>query len=427
MKTELQTLKENNTWMLKDLPENIRPISTKWVYKIKKNDDKSLTYKARLVARGFKQIYGLEYNEKFAAVIKQQAFKIIFAIATIKGYIIWKIDIKSAFTYGDLAEIIYIIQLEGFIDSYYSEKVLLLNKALYGLKQSANVWYTRLSKEIIQLGFIQLYADSCIYYNRSEDTIIIVYVDDIAITGPKTEYIRQIIDELKKKFTISDLGPIQSYLGIKITRTPDYKTTRLSQKDYILKILKKFRMDQSNPVSTPIDPGFIRKKYTGKTSNSDITWYQQAIGSLLYAALLTRYDIACAVSILSRYTSNPEPEQIIAIKRVFKYLNRYLNYNIIYIGDIKTSSYIKGYTDSDYTGDKEEYKSTIGYIFFLANGPISYSSKLQPITAQSTTEAEYIALSKAAKEATYIKALITELSFYKQDNIPLYSDNSGAI
>ena len=243
MKTELQTLKENNTWMLKDLPENIRPISTKWVYKIKKNDDKSLTYKARLVARGFEQIYGLEYNEKFAAVIKQQVFKIIFTIAIIKGYIIWKIDIKSAFTHGDLAEIIYIIQLEGFIDSHYPEKVLLLNKALYGLKQSANVWYNRLSKEIIQLGFIQLYADSCIYYNRSKDTIIIVYIDDIAITGPKTEYIRQIIDELKKKFTISDLGPIQSYLGIKITRTPDYKTMRLSQKDYILKILKKFGMD----------------------------------------------------------------------------------------------------------------------------------------------------------------------------------------
>ena len=228
IKTELQIFKENNTWMLKDLPENIRPISIKQVYKIKKNDDKSLTYKARLVARGFKQIYGLEYNEKFAAVIKQQAFKIIFAIATIKGYIIWKIDIKSAFTHGDLAETIYIIQPEGFIDSHYPEKVLLLNKALYGLKQSANVWYTRLSKEIIQLGFIQLYADSCIYYNRSEDTIIIIYIDDIAITGPKTEYIRQIIDELKKKFTISDLGPIQSYLDIKITRIPNYKITRLN-------------------------------------------------------------------------------------------------------------------------------------------------------------------------------------------------------
>jgi hypothetical protein len=186
-------------------------------------------------------------------------------------------------------------------------------------------------------------------------------------------------------------------------------------------------MDQSKPVSTPIDPGFIRKKYTGKASNFDIIWYQQAIGSLLYAALLTRFDITCAVNILSRYTSNPGPEHIMGVKRVFRYLNGHLDHDIIYIGDSNTSPYIKGYTDSDYAGDKEEYKSTTGYIFFLANGPISYCSKLQPVTAQSTTEAEYIALAKAAKEATYIKTLTTELSFYNQENIPLYSDNSGAI
>ena len=208
MEKELQTLKENNTWTLRDLPESIRPISTRWVYKIKKNDDKSLSYKARFVARGFEQLYGLEYTEKFAAVIKQQAFKIIFAIATIKGYIIWKIDIKSAFTHGDLAETIYIHQPEGFIDPKHPQKALLLNKALYGLKQAANVWYTLLSKEIKNLGFIQLLTDTCVYYNRSKDTIIIVYVDDIAITGPEKEYIRLIIKKLKEKFTISDLGPI---------------------------------------------------------------------------------------------------------------------------------------------------------------------------------------------------------------------------
>jgi hypothetical protein len=98
-----------------------------------------------------------------------------------------------------------------------------------------------------------------------------------------------------------------------------------------------------------------------------------------------------------------------------------------YTGDTKTSPYIKGYTDSDYAGDKEEYKFTTDYIFFLVNGLISYSSKIQLITAQSTTETEYIALSKAVKEVTYIKALTTELSFYNQDNIPLYSDNNGAI
>jgi hypothetical protein len=140
-------------------------------------------------------------------------------------------------------------------------------------------------------------------------------------------------------------------------------------------------MDQSNPVNTPIESGFIRKKYTGISTEKDIKWYQQAIGSLLYAALLTRPDIACAINILGRYASNPGPEHIQAVKRIFRYLNGNPDYKITYTGNTPTSAYIKGYTDSDYAGDKEEYKSTTGYIFYLANGPISYTSKIQPITA----------------------------------------------
>jgi phosphopantetheinyl transferase (holo-ACP synthase) len=252
-------------------------------------------------------------------------------------------------------------------------------------------------------------------------------VDNIAITGPDNDYISEIISKLSKRFAITDLGPITSYLGVEIKRTTDYKTTILSQKDYIIKVLKKFKMDKSNSVSTPIDIGFIRQKYDKTSSNEDTKWYQQAIGSLLYAALLTRPDIAYATSMLGRYASNPGPEHIKAVKRVFRYLKGSLNYSITYSGDTKTSLYITGYTDADYAGDKDEYKSTTGYIFYLANGPISYKSKLQPITAQSTTEAEYIALANATKEATYIKALITELGLYKQSNIPIYSDNNGAI
>ena len=427
MKQELKTLNDNNTWSIVDLPLNAKPISTRWVYKIKKNDDKSLTYKARLVARGFEQIYGLNYIDKYAGVIKQQTFKAIFAIATIKGYIIRKIDMKSAFTQGNLLDTIYLKQPEGYIDPKQPEKVLLLNKALYGLVQSAHIWFNLLSKEIKALGYTQLQTDNCTYYNSDKTTIIIIYVDDIAIIGPDNNYISELISELSQKFTITDLGPISNYLGIEIQRSSDYKTTILSQKDYIIKVLKRFKMEQSNPVSTPVDIGFIRRKYDNTASSEDITWYQQAIGSLLYAALLTRPDIAYATSMLGRYASNPSPEHIKAIKRVFRYLKGTLDYNITYKGDYNSSPYITGYTDADYAGEKDEYKSTTGYIFYLANGPISYKSKLQSITAQSTTEAEYIALANSAKEATYIKALITELGLYQQSNIPIYSDNNGAI
>jgi Reverse transcriptase (RNA-dependent DNA polymerase) len=225
MTTELKTLNENNTWTIVKNNSNIRPISTRWVYKIKKNDDKSLTYKARFVAKGFEQIQGLNYIENFAAVVKQQAFKVVFAIATIKGYIIYKIDIKSAFTHGNIDKTIYIQPSEGFNQG---NGALLLNKALYGLKQAANIWFNALSTEIKGLNFKQLNTDNCIFYNSIQDTTIIIYVDDIAITGPDPSYIQSLISKLREKFTIKDLGAMKNYFKIEITRSKDNKTTILS-------------------------------------------------------------------------------------------------------------------------------------------------------------------------------------------------------
>ncbi len=186
-------------------------------------------------------------------------------------------------------------------------------------------------------------------------------------------------------------------------------------------------MDQINPVAIPIETGFIRQKYNQIATTNDIKWYQQAIGSLLYAALLTRPDIAYIVNTLAKYSSNPGPEHIKAVKRIFRYLKGSLDYTITYNGNTTNSLYTKGYTDADYAGDKDEYKSTTGYIFYLANGPIAYSTKLQEVTAQSTTEAEYIALATATKEATFIKAILEELDYFQQSNIPIYSDNNGAL
>jgi len=216
-------------------------------------------------------------------------------------------------------------------------------------------------------------------------------------------------------------------LGIDITRSQDLKITTLSQKGYIEKVLKRFKMDQTNPIATPIETGFIRQKYNQIATTDDIKWYQQAIGSLLYAALLTRPDIAYTVNTLAKYSSNPGPEHIKAVKRIFRYLKGSLDYTITYNGNTTNSLYTKGYTDADYAGDKDEYKSTTGYIFYLANGPIAYSTKLQEVTAQSTTEAEYIALATATKEATFIKAILEELDYFQQSNIPIYSDNNGAL
>ena len=188
-------------------------------------------------------------------------------------------------------------------------------------------------------------------------------------------------------------------------------------------------MKDCNPISTPMDAKIAYKLIPNpnKATLDTIKWFQGLIGCLLYLLLATRLDIAFSVIKLARFASNPSDIHITAIKRILRYLKGTINYSITYYRNSSNSQYISGYTDADYAGDLNTAKSTTGFIFYLANGPISWKSKLQTIIAQSTTEAEYIAINAATKEAIYIKSILEELGFYKQDKFPIYSDNNGAL
>ena len=242
------------------------------------------------------------------------------------------------------------------------------------------------------------------------------------------DVINSFIINLEKYFKIKRLGLIKDYLGIQIKRTPN--SLKLYQTQYIESIIKKFNFNELKPSSIPMDYKIKLIPNSLKASPINIKWYQQAIGSLLYLAFATRPDIAYSVIKLSRFTTNPSIEHKNAIIKIFKYLIGTKDLGIVYTINNNSKNnyyYIKGYCDADYAGDIATAKSTSGYIFIIANGPISWKSKLQTIIAQSTTEAEYIAISLAAKELIYIKELLIELGQYKQDKFPLYSDNNGAL
>ncbi len=204
------------------------------------------------------------------------------------------------------------------------------------------------------------------------------------------------------------------------------KSMILHQTEYIQKILNKFNMHESKPASTPMDTKFSHEYSTDQAKPEDIRWYQAAIGSLLYAALGTRPDILFAVISLGRYASNPNEKHISAVKRVFRYLRNSADFGIKFSAD-SNSEYLTGYADSSYASEKSTCKSISGYVFYLANGPVTFQSKLQSIVAQSSTEAEYIALCNSAKEATFLFNLMIELGQLKQENIPIFVDNNGAI
>ncbi|KFY67852.1 hypothetical protein V497_00175, partial [Pseudogymnoascus sp. VKM F-4516 (FW-969)] len=423
---ELESLKSNNTWELVPKPKNAKILNTRWVYKLKPHKDDTIEFKARFVAKGFEQIYGLDYIDTFAAVVKQLAWRLLFALAVLNKWIIYKIDMISAFTQGDIDTNIYIKQPLGHIND--PNKVLCLNKALYGLKQSARIWYYTLKEVLVtKLGFCNLMTENSIFINKELNIIISLYVDDLAIIGPNLDTIKAFIKELKNYFKLKDLGIIKDYLGVEISYDIKNGKLKLGQSKYIQKVLDRFNINNKSPKYTPIKANIKLEPNKEQATPKEIKWFQMAIGSLLYLAMATRPDITYATILLARFASNPSIEHVNAINNIFKYLSKTKDLGIIYTREGDNTDYLSGYCDADYAGDLATAKSTNGYIFYLAKGPIMWKSKLQSIIAQSTTEAEYIAINIASKEAVYIKSLLEELGHYKQKKLPLYTDNNGAL
>ena len=361
MKIEYNSINNNNTWELVPLPIGARVLKTRWVYKLKnpKNsldlDSEEVEFKSRFVAKGFEQLYGLDYLETYAAVIRQIAWKLVFALAILNNWLIYKIDMISAFTQGDIDSYIYINQPEGFISSDKPDHVLKLNKALYGLKQSARIWYYTLKEKLVsELGFSVLQSEYCIYINKKLNIIICLYVDDLAIIAPDINIINTFISQIKKYFNIKNLGLITDYLGIDIDLNLKEGYLKLSQAKYIDKILVKYGLEASNPIYTPMDSKAKLEPNKKQANKKLIKLFQGIIGSLLYIALGTRPDIAFSVIKLARFASNPSPNHVSLAKRVLRYLKATKDYGIIYYNNIynnNSNSYISGYCDSDYAGD----------------------------------------------------------------------------
>jgi hypothetical protein len=442
MKTELKALLKNGTWravsLKPDQRSGRRPLGTKWVFKIKRGKDgEILQYKARWVVKGYEQRYGLDYDQTFAGVTKASTWRIMFAIAAIHGWDIEQMDVKSAFLHGNIDEEVYVelpecwelfLELFGPIDK---DTILLLLKALYGLKQSPRLWQLTLKRELLKLSFTPLFADQSVYRNTKTGCFIITYVDDFILMGPQGEAIKRLKLELASVFDMKDLGTCTYFLGIRITRSEDGSRITLCQDAYIRKVLDQFNMAESRPVQTPLEPGSMDSlvPFEGKASIEEVALYQSLIGCINYLATQTRPDISFSASILSRFLVNPSPAHIKAGKRVLQYLKGSVDFSITFSDTLNKTLDIQLFSDADYAGDRYTYRSTGAYVSFFAGGPATWQSKRQSVVAQSSTESEYMALSEAAKEAAWIRSLLTGLQYQGPDLNPitLYGDNQGSL
>ena len=434
MNSEMDSMYSNQVWTLVDPPEGINPIGCKWVFKRKiGKDGKVETYKARLVAKGYTQKQGVDYEETFSPVAMLKSIRILLAIAAYYDYEIWQMDVKTAFLNGFLEEEIYMKQPEGFTSRNDSHKVCKLQRSIYGLKQASRSWNLRFDDAIKTFGFIKNVDEPCVYKKVGGSAIVflILYVDDILLLGNDVAMMTSVKVWLSKTFSMKDLGEATYILGIRIYRDRSRRMIGLSQSIYIEKVLKRFNMLDSKRGLLPCRHGIhLSRSMSPKTPQERARMsqipYASAIGSLMYAMLCTRPDIAFAVSVTSRFQSDPGENHWIAVKAILKYLRRTKDMILTY-GSPELK--MDGFTDSDFQTDTDDYKSTSGFVFLCNGGAVSWKSSKQSTIADSTTEAEYIAASEAAKEAVWMKKFITELGVVPsiEGAFPLNCDNNGAI
>jgi hypothetical protein len=430
MKDEMDSLLTNQTWELTELPAGKKALHNKWVFRIKGEHDGSKRYKARLVVKGFQQKEGIDYTDIFSPVVKMTTIRIVLSIVAAEDLHLEQLDVKTTFLHGELVEEIYMKQPQGFAVQGKESLVCKLRRSLYGLKQAPRQWYKKFDSFICNTGFIRCNADHCCYVKSFKNSyiILLLYVDDMLIAGASMEEINKLKKQLSKQFAMKDLGVAKQILGMKIIRDKASSTLKISQAEYVKKILSKFSMDEAKSVSTPLGSHFkLTKDQSPKTDQEKAYMnkvpYASAIGSLIYAMVCTRPDIAHAVGVVSRYMSNPGKQHWEAVKWILRYLRGTSDMSLCFAGaDLK----LQGYVDADLAGDVDSRKSTTGFVYTLGGTAVCWASKLQKIVAISTIEAEYVALTEAGKEMVWLQSFLDELGKKNEMGI-LHSDSQSAI
>ncbi|KAG8492742.1 hypothetical protein CXB51_010463 [Gossypium anomalum] len=437
MNEEMQSLHKNRTWELVTLPKGKKAIGCKWVYAKKEGftGKNKIRYKARLVAKGYAQKERIDYNEVFSPVVKHSSIRILLALVTQYDLELAQLDVKTAFLHSDLEEEIYMTQPDGFKVAGKENWFCKLTKSLYGLKQSPRQWYKRFDQFMKGQRYTRSKFDHCVYFLKLQEGTFIylfLYVDDMLIASKSKVEIERLKTQLNLEFEMKDLGEAKKILGMEIWRDRAHDRVSLSQKQYLKKVLQQFGMNEhTKPVSTPLASHFKLSAQLSPSTSTEQEYmlqvpYSNAVGSLMYAMVCTRPYISQIVSIVSRYMHNPRKGHWQAVKWILRYIKKTVDVGLLFKQHNTLGKCVIGYVDSDYASDLDKRRSTTGYVFTLAGGPISWKFTLQSTVALSTTKAEYIAVIEAVKEAIWLQGVVKTLGLV-QEHINVYCDSQSAV
>ncbi|GKA82350.1 ribonuclease H-like domain-containing protein [Tanacetum coccineum] len=423
MRDEYTALIKNKTWTLVPRPPDTNIVRCMWLFRHKYLADGTLSrYKARLVANGSTQLEGVDVDETFSPVVKPGTIRTVLSLAASRHWPIHQLDVKNAFLHGDLSETVYMHQPLGFRDSVHPDYVCLLQRSLYGLKQAPRAWFQRFASYITRVGFSHSRCDSSLFiYRQGIDTAyLLLYVDDIVLTASSDGLLQRIISSLHQEFAMRDLGPLNYFLGISVTR--DSSGLFLSQKKYAIEILEKAHMVSCNPSWTPVDTE--SKLGVDGDPVSDPTLYQSLAGSLRYLTF-TRPNISYAVQQVCLHMHDPREPHLSALKRTLRYVQGTLNYGLQLFSSSTTD--LVAYSDADWVGCPTARRSTLGYCVFLGNNLLSWSAKRQPTLSRSSAQAEYRGVVNVVVETCWLRNLLRELHTPLSSATLVYCDNVSAI
>jgi hypothetical protein len=370
MESEMDAVEKNRTRELADHPHGHSSITLKWVFKLKRDEVGAIVkHKACLVARGFVQREGIDFDDIFAPMAQMESVRLLFALAAQEGCRVHHMDVKSTFLNGDLKEEVYVCQPPGFAISDKEGKVLHLRKALYGLRQAPRAWNTKLDSMLKGMGFGQSPHEAAIYRrgNGGNALLVGVYVDDLVITGSKDAEVVTFKEEMNATFQMSDLGLLSFYLGIEVHQGDS--GIMIWQTAYAKCVVELAGLTDCNPALTPMEER-LKLSRDSTTEEVDATQYRRLVGSLRYL-VYTRSDLAFSVGYVSRFMQWPTTEHQQAVKRIILYVAGTLDHSLYY-PRCPGEAHLVGYSDSDHADDIDTSKSTSGILFFFSKSLVSW-------------------------------------------------------
>ena len=424
---EMESMSKNEVWSLVSPPPDVDIIRSRWVFSVKRHKDGSIDrYRARLCAKGCMQKGVFKFSDVYSPTASYETVKAVLASICEFDLEAVQLDVKAAFLYGKLDKPIYMYQPEGFDDG--SDRVCKLIKSMYGLRQSSKCWYRRFDAFMASTGFIRSKVEPCLYYSFDNGamTYVLLYVDDLIIASSSLAILENVQKSLSEEFEMSKLANLDDtvFVGLNISRDRKAHTMRIDQFDYVNRLLIKYGMENSYGCKVPMEAGLSLSRSNDACPNVP---YQELIGTLMFLTRGTRPDICFAVSYLSRFQNNYGQEHWNALKRVLRYLKLYSEICLRFKKSDDMTDPLLCFVDADFANDKEDRKSTTGFIFFLFGNPIHWSCVKQTIVAQSTTAAEYIALGTSLMDLLSLRDLLLELRLIKTNTIKVYEDNLSAI